>query len=343
MKLRHHAERRPGFTLVEMLVVLAIVVVLMSLIAGAVLYFTRVGPIIQAQTEISQLHHAVESFKQKYGIYPPSKIFLANNLQDYLAAYQYYSNLNDTYNVAVINNSWPVTSNSMQYLQRIFPKMALPPGPPANMGQVTQLTVDWTGQFDTSLLASNPNRWKGTFLEGDQCLVFFLGGMQTLSQPGNIPTCNGFASFAKNPTWMGNVANNYPPLYDFPSTRLTTVTRNYPKQFNVNPFFAYKDPYGTGSPYIYYSSYGTPNGYLSPDCLSQVGPTSLQSMSSPYYEVVSPIRQYLNKNTFQIISAGADGDFGAGGLWNPGVQPVDPFTKDNQSNFNSGGLMGTRS
>ena len=345
MKLSPKTARRPGFTLVEMMVVLAIIIVLVSLVAGAVLRIMGIGPQVQAQSEISHLNQAVELFKQKYGIYPPSKVFLANNLSDYQTAYNYYSTRNppDLYNMAVINNSWPVTSGSAQYLVRIFPKMLMPSGPPANQSQVTTLTIDWTGgQYP--ILATDPNRWKGTFLEGDQCLVFFLGGMQTFSQPGNIPTCLGFAANSNNPTSMSNTNSNYPPLYDFPSTRLTTVTRGYLPLFNQNQnnFFVYKDPFGTNVPYIYYSSYGNRNAYQTLDCASQVS-LSLSQPVTPYYEATSPTTQYLNKNTFQIISAGADGDFGAGGLWNPGLQPVDRPTTDNQSNFNNGGLMGTRS
>jgi prepilin-type N-terminal cleavage/methylation domain-containing protein len=341
MKLSPKSTRRPGFTLVEMLVVLAIVIILMSLIAGAVLQFTRVGPQVQAQYELSHLNQAMESFKQKTGMYPPSKVFLANCVSDYQAAYLYYSNLRppDTYNMAVINNSWAVTANSTNLLQRIFPKLVLPASPPPTQAQST---FDWTGGQVQSWTGNNPNnRWKGTFLEGDQCLVFFLGGIQVLSQPGNVPTCIGFATDARNPTSLSNAANNYAPLYEFPSTRLKTVTRNYPAPYNQNPFVVFKDPFGADVPYIYYSSYGTRNGYLPPDCASQVGPSSLQTMS-PYYEATSPIRVYLNPNTFQIISAGPDGDFGPGGYWNPGLNPVDPYTKDNQSNFNNGGLMGTR-
>jgi hypothetical protein len=73
----------------------------------------------------------------------------------------------------------------------------------------------------------------------------------------------------------------------------------------------------------------------------------------PYFETapgVQPVR-FLNPNTFQIISAGADGVFGNGGAWNPPQITLDQGwtdilhpqpTKDNQSNFNGGGMMGSR-
>jgi general secretion pathway protein G len=335
MKLRHPAETRPGFTLVEMMVVLAIIIVLVSLIAGAVLQFTKVGPQVQAQYEISHLNQAIENFKQKYGVYPPSKIFLANTTTDYQNAAAAYTKVGDSASAQVV-------SNSPAFLQRIFPKLDW---------TGASGTIDWTGGLG--------NQFKGAMLEGDQCLVFFLGGIQTSS---GVKSCLGFAANAKNPTLMSGP--RYDPLYEFPSTRLAfpilmtqngNVQRTTPFGNKINPFFIYTDPYGTGMPYIYFSSYFSRNGYLNGNPLNnecpsltspglnnaQTPPWSSPVVINPYFEAANPVR-FLNPNTFQIITAGADGDFGPGGLWNPGQQPVDPFTRDNQSNFNNGGLMGTR-
>jgi prepilin-type N-terminal cleavage/methylation domain-containing protein len=310
MQLRSQTERRPGFTLVELLVVLAIVGVLVGLVAAAVLQFYIVGPRLQTQTELSHLHQAVEAFKQKYNMYPPSKIFLANTQADYVSAAQFFTNKGDSATATVINNSW-------QWINRIFPKL--------DWSGVNG-AIDWTGG------QVPPAKFKGTFLEGDQALVFFLGGMQTNSQ--GVNSVLGFAANSKNPTLM--TGNRLDPLYEFTSKRLNQVpTRNYPAPYNLNPFFVYADPYDAAKPYVYFSTYGTRNGYQMADCLSQ-GLTA-----GPYYEAANPVR-YLNPNTFQIISAGADGLYGQGGLWSPGLQPVDAQTKDNQSNFNNGGLMGTR-
>jgi prepilin-type N-terminal cleavage/methylation domain-containing protein len=347
MQLRPAIARRPGFTLVEMLVVLTIIVILLSLISGAVLQMLGWGPRLQAQSELSQLNIAVESFKKQYGMYPPSCIFLANNQDDYTKAYNYFASStqpNASFYAAVVQAS-------PGYLQRIFPKMSIPALPPANAAAITPLTIDWTG-LQLPMLATDKNRWKGTLLEGDQCLAFFLGGMQipATAGAGNVNQCIGFASDTRNPTRMPSQSNPPPPrndpFYDFPPARLTTLgttvlaTRyaNF-KPYDANPFFVYIDPFNrvdSGMPYIYFTTYGSRNNYSPNDCLS------LQI--APYQETgptVVPIR-FFNPNTFQIISAGADTQFGNGGYWNPGVQPVDPQTKDNQSNFNGGGLMGTR-
>lgn len=69
-----HAARisRRGFTLVELLVVIAIVAILAALVTAGVMKIMSVGPQVQTTNEIRQLALAVENFKQKYGVYPPS-------------------------------------------------------------------------------------------------------------------------------------------------------------------------------------------------------------------------------------------------------------------------------
>ena len=63
---------RRGFSLVELLVVIAIIGILISLLAVAI------GPVLRrvhegaVTAETGQLELAVESFKNKYGFYPPS-------------------------------------------------------------------------------------------------------------------------------------------------------------------------------------------------------------------------------------------------------------------------------
>jgi hypothetical protein len=74
----------------------------------------------------------------------------------------------------------------------------------------------------------------------------------------------------------------------------------------------------SGAPYAYFSSYKTTNGYNRyfpiNDCASLANPAANLPAPWPYKQGPS---QFLNPNSYQIISAGADGAFG------PGSNPVD--------------------
>src|SRR5438552_15412394 len=82
---RAHARRseRRGFTLVELLIVIAIISVLISLISAAVWKAFVASNRVRNHNEISQLALAVENFKQKFGIYPPSRIILCEQFDFY--------------------------------------------------------------------------------------------------------------------------------------------------------------------------------------------------------------------------------------------------------------------
>jgi prepilin-type N-terminal cleavage/methylation domain-containing protein len=60
-----------GFTLIEILSVMVIMLVLMGLIIGAFQYGTRKAMEARIRTEILALENALESYKAKYGGYPP--------------------------------------------------------------------------------------------------------------------------------------------------------------------------------------------------------------------------------------------------------------------------------
>ena len=77
---------RHGFTLVELLVVIAIITVLMSLLLAAVMRVTIKAEEVQTRNDISQLDQAIGSFKVKYGVYIPSRFFLAKKQSDFTAA-----------------------------------------------------------------------------------------------------------------------------------------------------------------------------------------------------------------------------------------------------------------
>lgn len=92
-------------------------------------------------------------------------------------------------------------------------------------------------------------------------------------------------------------------------------------------FFSYKDPYSdTGSPYAYFRA--GPAGKYNP------GDAHLGV--SPYLKTAVPSKTYHNPESYQIISAGRDGQFGPGGVWTPtSADSIDPKGADDQANFHT--------
>ena len=65
-------RRQPGFTIVEILVVVAIIAILAALFVGAVSRVRGKADEVLARSDISQLDNAIAAFKAKMQISPPS-------------------------------------------------------------------------------------------------------------------------------------------------------------------------------------------------------------------------------------------------------------------------------
>jgi len=277
--IRHSSyasKRRSGFTLIELLVVISIIAILAGLTLAGVMYFLRKGPEVTARNDIMQISTGLQNFKVAYGRYPPSQIRLRANMQDYT-----------TKRVDALDDA------SLAFLTTMFKSL------PA----VTNIA--WAG--------ATPMPAGGIILEGDQCLVFFLGGPPI---GGPQPGLQG--GFSTNPVNPVDPATNRKNYMGFETGRL--VNRS------GSPFPSYADPFGSQQPYVYFSSSGfvaTPTGGRfgkNYDTTFFTGPASVAPANSfgmkPYF--TSPGKGYL-PDLFQIISAGRDGQFGPGGAWTPGT------------------------
>jgi len=65
-------EWRPGFTLIELLVVIAVMAILASFLMVALGGIARTKYRSTAIAELNQLETALDNYKAKYGVYPPS-------------------------------------------------------------------------------------------------------------------------------------------------------------------------------------------------------------------------------------------------------------------------------
>ncbi|MCI0743543.1 MAG: prepilin-type N-terminal cleavage/methylation domain-containing protein [Gemmataceae bacterium] len=312
--LRKSSASRLGFTLIELLVVIAIIAVLMGLLIPAVMGILKKGPDLGDVNDIRQMELGIANFRGKLSEFP-SKIILHKHRLRY-------------------GNPLPGSLEfaSLNYINKIWPRLSSGPfnNPPAN-----PVGIDWSGNNDP---ASYPDA--GITLEGDQCLVFFLGG------PGGT---QGFSTNPTNPVQPGG--DRVGPFFEFKSSRLKVRPTLDPALTPVThqAFFpSYYDNFDQ-QPYVYFFAGKKKNGYD----LTHAIP-GLEVM--PYYDqyrlvgtVYVPIN-YLNPTSFQIIGAGADGRFADAantvppgtavipqrGHWNNGMSN-DPtsFWRDNRTNFNS--------
>jgi prepilin-type N-terminal cleavage/methylation domain-containing protein len=168
--------------------------------------------------------------------------------------------------------------------------------------------------FGKNLYAQGNINWGGTggtTLNGAQCLVFYLGGI------GN----QGFSYNGMNPVPVAG-QRTHGPYYTFQTSRLVAGTGNFPMYLD-----AWKVKTGP-KPYAYFSSQGINNKYSVTDCTA-IG-------AAPYFTpagTVTAASQFSNPNTYQIISAGADGAFGITG-WSP-TGGATGAGADDQTNFSS--------
>lgn len=163
--------------------------------------------------------------------------------------------------------------------------------------------TDWNGD----------NTIGGTWtLRGEECLVFYLGGINL----------QGFSYNNMSPKPISG-QKVHGPYFPFKTSRLKPV---------VTGFYVYIDPwqkksgphYATlgGSPYTYFSSNGINNAYTN---TSGYG-------AFPYF--ITGTTQYMNSNSFQIISAGQDGYFGGQQGWVP-ASGATGTGADDQANFSA--------
>jgi type II secretory pathway pseudopilin PulG len=296
---------------VELMIVIAIIGVLVTILAVALGPILSTGPAMVTRNDINQLGIALESFKSQFGFYPPSMLVLCENQNDY-------------------DNRPAWWQESKYYLLKMFPRLS---SNPAWTGPAPANFIDWNqdGKYTGNLV-----------LTGDQCLVFFLGGIQTTNPTTGAKACNGFSTNPANPIPAGG-ATTYGPYFEFKSERLVMCPRTVKSQgfdsSNIedrNGYFSYQDGYKQIAPppprqtsatdfysvYAYFSSGRTRNGYNAHpigDCpfLSALNPLFVTNpQATPLIPGVFPYQQsagnYHNPNTYQIISPGKDGIFGAG-------------------------------
>jgi hypothetical protein len=229
---------------------------------------------VKNQNEITQLSNAVEAFKRKFCVnYIPSKIKLYPALTLTTDTLPGYYNLTTSGGVPANQLEF----DSYAYLTLLWPRIA----------------------GNKKLTGWGPSTKNGVILEGEECLVFFLGGMQAT----NPNRCLGWSTDPTDLTATTSVRIG--PFFDFDSNRLAVRPG-----VGSGVFFTYADAYGS-APYAYFSSYKHANGYNR--YFANMSASDCASLGVwPYARHLGTAPSYFNPDSHQIISAGANRTFGQG-------------------------------
>ena len=322
LSLRKRTPRlRVGFTLIELMVVIVIIAILIGLLVPAVMGVRKTARDVEVRTDISKLEDAIAKFKVTYGTEPPSQLTL------YAAPATWELTAVSRRHKGLIKQLWP--QFSFATCGGLSDGTKFPPPWPA-----TQTTLD---------------------LSGSESLVFFLGGLVS-------STSGAFSGFSKDPQFpFGTGTTREGPFFEFKGSLITAVTTAGDSAWNGRLtdkdgdwFPEYRDTLPQQqSPYLYFNGIngyrtdfgtaGTPPWHNT----DNYGGPATMSINNAYYSslnlMTAPAMSAPHKpKGIQIISPGADGQYGIGGLFNPAMPSSlsNDSDRDNITNFHSGRLGG---
>ena len=203
-----------GFTLVELLVVILILAILIALLLPAINAAVRTAKNAAVGGEINQLAQALAAFKNQYGDYPPSRIFLSEDG-----------------NMLPSGGSTPIAPGDITYTQlgqrsiaamrKFFPRVPFNLANPVGTG-TTGHWYDFNGDGLSVSVANGVTQQY--MLQGHECLVFFLGGI--VQNTGSGFAMTGFGKDPTNPFtnnlygMPGYSGNRQTPFFQFVPNRL---------------------------------------------------------------------------------------------------------------------------
>jgi prepilin-type N-terminal cleavage/methylation domain-containing protein len=275
---KRNRTRSLGFTLVEMLVVIAIIGILAAILLPAIQKVLKTAKENRIAQEVSQLHQAVESYKQKFGDYPPD-----------FSSVRVVGDLSDANNIVA------------RHLRKAFPRHT------ENAASFAAFFVDSSGSFHVP--------------DPSEALVFWLCRLK------NDP---------RQP--LSSATTERHVFFPFDEARLVDVDNN--------GWVSYVPKDGKNVPYVYFDSRTYQFTYGgSPAFSSYPGyPATTATGVWPYKSNSnSTAPNFANPTTFQIISAGLDGDYGpTTGVstynyrWFPNGTNYELGDMDNITNFSEG-------
>ncbi len=319
-------RHRPGFTLVELLVVITVIGILAGLALPAIwgaLDNARNGAM---RSEVQGLHQSIEAYNNKYTDYPP----------DFL--------------------SWPVVA---RHYRQAFPNIA-----PAELGLLQRMCDASAGNDADGSLAVGAH--DPTKIDRAEALYWALGGFSSNPQfpftgPGGPleyigPATRTAAELATPAYYQVNTAREN-GLFEFQAEQVGISIPNASLALSDTNKTMSTDEGGTGNdwfpayrnerdgPFVYFDSRtyaafdpttGAFNGYADPSstATSVVNPVRpyvsdqpvLKTGTAAYGTLAAAMTawEFINPNTFQIVNTGGDRQFGqtASHDWGNGDGPV---------------------
>jgi prepilin-type N-terminal cleavage/methylation domain-containing protein len=336
--LRTCRGRRGGFTLVELLVVITIIIILMGLLTPVVINALTRAKEARVLTEIGVLDGAFKKYKADVGAYPPSD-FTSLGTAKYSGGNPYspvftYGGANSAQYVALAN-----------HLQKAFPR--------CNVNNEIGAIICSSSDYLNSKVPGP--------VSPAQAIVFWLSGFCSDKEH---PISGLLTTDSSGNIILNTAATRDAPAVEFDRTRLKTVGNS------LTPVYCAADT--PGVPYVYFAS----QNYAAHAAIGYVGPGDFGTKGTPYDTRVwnqggsGLLRPYaadpplvpksatppvpVNPSSFQIVSAGLDSDFGGGGVMdngnsdvannNPAIAYFNSGTwyatgdKDNLTNFSSNTL-----
>lgn len=292
---------RKGFTLLELLIVIAIIGMLAALLFPFLSGMRRNARVVEVRTEINNLEAAIAAFRNAYGIDPPSRFRLYEDTEGYLTEDEAGKGSPED----------DERKRSLAILRQMWPRFNFADG-----GN----DVNWNGSPE------NPPVPTAHTLNGAECLVFFLGGRIVGGKDGGIDhdfPGGGFKGFSKNaahPFALGGTREG--PFFEFDTGRIQDVfiecAGNPPPPAGVAGLPEYLDPLPDRTlPYWYTSSYGGKGYDLSNICFKTQDGLTFQVVGPFYRQNASAPPAPHNQSSFQLISPGFDGIYGSFGIFNP--------------------------
>ena len=303
--ITHRSAFLPGFTLVELLMVLIIVGILVSLLTVAVSYAIRAAKQAFITTEISQLDATLQGYKNDNGgLYPPCMA------------------------IPMPSSSTPTSPSRIdlfnQALRKRFPRYT-------GDYVATRTLLLSTAWKVTPIGGGTPSSLNLDRLDAAEALVFWLAGPPAPTSASSSTILYGFSS---NPTtpFDTTTSSRSKILFSFDESRLTdadgdgwpeyTPPRNGNKTSGMPPYvyfdppsYQYKDDQGQFPCYACYPG-SLAYGATSP---TPVGATSSflrrvndWGFATPYAtQLTSGLPSaWWNPKKFQIISSGLDAEYG---------------------------------